>query len=180
MSQSVLRILGNLVGYHFVDRVVPAVEQEIDQPRVVLGPHRGLEVRLVVENNRPSGAQIPPGAGAWCGSCRLPSCWLRARRRPDRQHHHRGSLGCVQVSVVVDLAPRGRFLVSGGTSDKRDLPGGYPGQRALWIRVGSRAGESQCRGGSARCPVDVIMANPCLISYYERNCASASKFVIGI
>ena len=147
MSQSVLRILGNRVSYHFVDRVVPAVEQEIDQPRVVLGPHRGLEVRLVVENNRPSGAQIPPGAGAWCGSCRLPSCWSHALRRPVGQHHHRGSLGCVQVSVVVDLAPRGRFLVSGGTSDKRDLPGGYPGQRALWIRVGSRVDESQCPGG---------------------------------
>ena len=141
----------------FVDRVVPAVKQGIDQPRVVLGPHRGLEVRLVVENNRPSGAQIPPGAGAWCGSCWLPSCWSHALRRPVGQHHHRGSLGCVQVSVVVDLGRLGgaeevlganlRNLPMGVYLGQRGLPGGYPGQRALWIRVGSRVDESQCPGG---------------------------------
>jgi hypothetical protein len=47
----------------------------------------------------------------------------------------------------------------GCTSDKRSCLRGYLGQRALWIRVGSRVDGSQCRGGSARCLVSRVMAN---------------------
>ena len=76
-------------------------------------------------------------------------------------------------------APWGRRGSLGGKSEKF-ADGGVPRTKGPVDPSRVEGRWKSEAGGSARCLVDVIMANSCQIPYYELNRASASKFVIGI
>ena len=87
-----------------------------------------------------------------------------------------GRLGGAEEVLGANL----RNLPMGVYLGQRDLPEGYLGQKGPVDPSGIEGRWKSEAGGSARCLVDVIMANSCQIPYYELNKPSAFKFVIGI